>query len=58
MVLTGAATEHLAVAGRILHGLEAELGGTVDLGVLRAELGLLLRALAGEGGLPPLRPVW
>ncbi|MEV7521536.1 MarR family transcriptional regulator [Streptomyces sp. NPDC091371] len=58
VVLTGAATEHLAVAGRILHELEAELGSSVDLGALRGELGRLVRALHGEEGLPPLRPVW
>lgn len=58
MVLTAAATDHLAVAGRILHELEAELGGTVDLGALRGELGRLVRALHGDGPLPALRPVW
>ncbi|MFD7555899.1 MULTISPECIES: MarR family winged helix-turn-helix transcriptional regulator [unclassified Streptomyces] len=58
VVLTAAADEHLAVAGRILHELEAELGGTVDLGTLRGELGRLVRTLNGEAELPPLRPVW
>ncbi|MEU9159169.1 MarR family transcriptional regulator [Streptomyces sp. NPDC048424] len=58
VVLTGAAHAHLAVAGRILHELEAELAGSADLPVLRRELGHLVRALHGEGGLPPLRPVW
>ncbi|MFD7258504.1 MarR family winged helix-turn-helix transcriptional regulator [Streptomyces sp. NPDC059874] len=58
VVLTTAATDHLAVAGRVLHELEAELGQSVDLGTLRGELGRLVRALHGEGGLPPLRPVW
>ncbi|MEU4732036.1 MarR family transcriptional regulator [Streptomyces sp. NPDC023588] len=58
VVLTPAATAHLAVAGRTLHELEAELGGAVDLGALRGELGRLVGALHGEEGLPPLRPVW
>lgn len=58
VVLTGAAEAHLADAGRILHELEAELGRSADLGVLRGELGRLVRALGGEGPLPPLRPVW
>ncbi|MFD9304665.1 MarR family winged helix-turn-helix transcriptional regulator [Streptomyces sp. NPDC060048] len=59
VVLTGAAHGHLRAAGRILHELEAELGrGSVDLGTLRAELGLLVRALNGDGPLPALRPVW
>ncbi|MEU9085135.1 MarR family transcriptional regulator [Streptomyces sp. NPDC048357] len=58
VVLTAAADAHLAVAGRVLHGLEAELEGSADLTVLRRELGHLVRALRGDGGLPPLRPVW
>ncbi|MER6315499.1 MarR family transcriptional regulator [Streptomyces sp. NPDC001581] len=58
VVLTAAAHAHLAVAGRILHELEAELAGSADLTVLRRELGHLVRALHGDGGLPPLRPVW
>ncbi|OKK21103.1 MarR family transcriptional regulator [Streptomyces sp. CB00455] len=58
VVLTPAADTHLAVAGRILHELEAELGHSVDLGALRGELGRVVRTLHGEGGLPPLRPVW
>ncbi|MFG2879331.1 MarR family winged helix-turn-helix transcriptional regulator [Streptomyces sp. NPDC048337] len=58
VVLTPAATGHLAVAGRILHELEAELGDSTDIGALRRELGHLVRTLHGEEGLPPLRPVW
>ncbi|WP_404957731.1 MarR family winged helix-turn-helix transcriptional regulator [Streptomyces sp. 147326] len=58
VVLTPAAHTHLGVAGRILHELEAELAGSADLTVLRQELGRLVRALHGDGGLPPLRPVW
>ncbi|MEU7727629.1 MarR family transcriptional regulator [Streptomyces sp. NPDC040724] len=58
VVLTPAAEAHLAVAGRILHELEAELAGSADLPVLRQELGRLVRALHGDDGLPPLRPVW
>ncbi|MFD3699041.1 MarR family winged helix-turn-helix transcriptional regulator [Streptomyces sp. NPDC058646] len=58
VVLTAAAEDHLVAAGRILHELEAELGRSADLGVLRAELGRVVRALHGEGPLPPLRPVW
>ncbi|WP_405831460.1 MULTISPECIES: MarR family winged helix-turn-helix transcriptional regulator [unclassified Streptomyces] len=58
VVLTPAADAHLGVAGRILHELEAELAGGADLTVLRQELGHLVRALHGDGALPPLRPVW
>ncbi|MET9886349.1 MarR family transcriptional regulator [Streptomyces sp. NPDC006430] len=58
VVLTRAAHDHLAVAGRTLHALEAELGADVDLTTLRTELTRLVRTLAGEGSLPPLRPVW
>ncbi|UUY52069.1 MarR family transcriptional regulator [Streptomyces yangpuensis] len=58
VVLTGAAREHLSVAGRVLHRLEDELAGTADLATLRRELGHVVRALHGEDGLPPLRPVW
>ncbi|WP_374103622.1 MarR family winged helix-turn-helix transcriptional regulator [Streptomyces sp. ISL-86] len=58
VVLTGAATDHLAVAGRILHELEAELGRSTDLAILRTELIHVVRTLHGEEGLPALRPVW
>ncbi|MEU7555182.1 MarR family winged helix-turn-helix transcriptional regulator [Streptomyces sp. NPDC044571] len=58
VVLTPAADRHLAVAGRVLHALEAELGADVDLGALRMELGRLVRALNGDAPLPALRPVW
>ncbi|MFD3686220.1 MarR family winged helix-turn-helix transcriptional regulator [Nocardiopsis sp. NPDC058631] len=60
VVLTDRADEHLAVAGRVLHELEARVGermGPGGLSVLRAELAGLIRGLAG-GDLPPLRPVW
>ncbi|MFJ9340288.1 MarR family winged helix-turn-helix transcriptional regulator [Streptomyces sp. NPDC101733] len=58
VVLTPAATEHLDVAGRVLHGLEAELGTRADLPALRRELSHLIGALHGDDSLPPLRPVW
>jgi DNA-binding MarR family transcriptional regulator len=57
VVLTDNAFEHLAVAGRILHGLEAELAGEIDLGILRAELTKLIRTMSGPA-LPALRPFW
>ncbi|WP_430727744.1 MarR family winged helix-turn-helix transcriptional regulator [Streptomyces virginiae] len=58
VVLTAAARQHLFVAGRVLHELEAELAGSADIGALRRELSRVVRALHGEDGLPPLRPVW
>lgn len=58
VVLTDSAHRHLAVAGRILHGLEAELAGQTDLAVLRRELGRLVGALTDGREPPPLRPVW
>ncbi|UQX05016.1 MarR family transcriptional regulator [Streptomyces sp. RerS4] len=58
VVLTAAATDHLATAGRVLHALEAEIGAHADLRTLRVELGRAIRALNGDGELPPLRPVW
>jgi DNA-binding MarR family transcriptional regulator len=57
VVLTDKAFEHLTVAGRILHGLEAQLGEQVDVGVLRAELTKLIRTMSGAD-LPALRPFW
>jgi DNA-binding MarR family transcriptional regulator len=57
VVLTDKALEHLAVAGRVLHGLEAELGRQVDFGVLRTELTKLIRTMSGAD-LPALRPFW
>lgn len=60
VVLTKSAQEHLAVAGRILHSLEAEMSerrSGADLGELRIELAGLIRALGGDQ-LPSLRPVW
>jgi|SRR5437868_1755705 len=60
VVLTGKALEHLAVAGRILHELEAQLAKQLDeagLQVPRAELAGIIRVLAGDT-VPPLRPVW
>ncbi|MFJ6798952.1 MarR family winged helix-turn-helix transcriptional regulator [Streptomyces sp. NPDC091268] len=58
VVLTRAATDHLAAAGRVLHGLEAELGREVDLPALRGQLARVVRAVHGAGDLPALRPVW
>ena len=60
--LTDQAVEHLAVAGRTLHQLEAELterlqesGHTLP----RAELAALIRTLNPDPHqLPPLRPLW
>jgi DNA-binding MarR family transcriptional regulator len=60
LVLTDKALDHLNVAGRVLHKLEAELAAKVDdanLLVLRTELSRLVRAMVGDA-VPPLRPVW
>jgi len=60
VVLTDQAFDHLATAGRVLHGLEGELAGQLgatSLADLRVELARLIRQLAGDE-LPPLRPVW
>lgn len=60
IVLTEAAHRHLAVAGGILHDLEAEVArraGVTELSGLRTELARVIRALH-RGTLPPLRPVW
>ncbi|WP_171164910.1 MarR family winged helix-turn-helix transcriptional regulator [Streptomyces sp. I05A-00742] len=60
VVLTEAAHTHLAVAGRVMHGLEAELvdrPGGPDMPVLRDELARLVDLLGGDTP-PPLRPVW
>ncbi|MBE1462369.1 MarR family winged helix-turn-helix transcriptional regulator [Kibdelosporangium phytohabitans] len=57
IVLTDKAARHLTVAGRILHGLEAELAGHVDFAGLRGELTKLIRTMSGPD-LPALRPVW
>jgi DNA-binding MarR family transcriptional regulator len=61
VVLTEAAYGHLEVAGRALHGLEAELvhraGGQREMERLRRQLACVVRELGGEE-LPPLRPVW
>lgn len=60
VVLTEAAHAHLAVAGRVMHRLEAELGDRSDgpdLPVLHAELARLVRVVGGDEP-PPLRPVW
>lgn len=54
VVLTAKAVKHLEVAGRVLHGLEVELGDVSDL---RAGLVRLIRTFSGPD-LPPLRPVW
>ncbi|MER5476652.1 MarR family transcriptional regulator [Streptomyces sp. NPDC002734] len=60
VVLTARAQEHLAVAGRTLHGLEAELAARLQesgLRLPRAELAALVRVMAGDSP-PPLRPLW
>ncbi|MFD6324531.1 MarR family winged helix-turn-helix transcriptional regulator [Streptomyces sp. NPDC058442] len=60
VVLTDKALKHLAVAGRILHELEAQLTqqlNQIGRQVPRAELAALIRTLAGDS-IPPLRPVW
>lgn len=60
VVLTEAAQRHLALAGRVLREVEAEVAGRCDredLAVLRRELAVLVRSLGGDA-LPPLRPVW
>ncbi|MET7299329.1 MarR family transcriptional regulator [Embleya sp. NPDC005575] len=60
IVLTDKALEHLAVAGRILHQLEAQLTEQLHAAgreVPRAELAGMIRGLAGAS-VPPLRPIW
>ena len=60
VVLAPAGLEHLRVAGDILHGLEAELGGEIgkdELNDLRRKLAGVIRSM-NDGPLPPLRPVW
>lgn len=60
VVLTDKAHQHLAVAGRVLHDLEAELAGRLgeaELADLRRQLARLVREIAGDS-LPPLRPLW
>ncbi|MFD4370672.1 MarR family winged helix-turn-helix transcriptional regulator [Streptomyces sp. NPDC058486] len=60
VVLTAKAREHLTVAGRTLHELEAQVTKQLhEAGhhVPRAELAALIRALAGDS-IPPWRPVW
>jgi DNA-binding MarR family transcriptional regulator len=60
VVLTDLALRHLAVAARVLRGLEAEISdqlGEADLARLRVDLARLTRELAGDD-LPPLRPLW
>ncbi|NUR71796.1 MAG: MarR family transcriptional regulator [Hamadaea sp.] len=60
VVLTEQAETHLRAAGRVLHGLEAELGaslGEAELAALRTGLARLIRELTGDR-LPALRPQW
>jgi DNA-binding MarR family transcriptional regulator len=60
VVLTDRAHAHLAVAGRVRHGLEAELAaqlGDEELARLRVDLARLTRHLSGDV-VPPLRPTW
>lgn len=61
IVLTDKALAHLEIAGAILHQLESETAacaGEDTLLALRTELPRLIRALTGDGDLPPLRPLW
>jgi DNA-binding MarR family transcriptional regulator len=60
VVLTEKALEHLAVAGQILHELEAQLAKhlhELGLQVPRTELAAIIRSLSSDS-LPPLRPIW
>ena len=61
IVLTGKALAHLEAAGAILHQLESEIaaraGGDALL-ALRVDLARLIRAMTGDGDIPPLRPLW
>jgi DNA-binding MarR family transcriptional regulator len=61
IVLTDKALAHLEAAGAILHQLESETAaraGDGTLLALRTELARLIRAMAGDGDIPPLRPLW
>jgi DNA-binding MarR family transcriptional regulator len=61
VVLTDKAQDHLHSAGNALYALEYQLGrrlGDAKLTELRAELARLIRELAGDDDLPPLRPIW
>ncbi|MCP2321563.1 DNA-binding MarR family transcriptional regulator [Hamadaea flava] len=60
VVLTEQAEAHLRAAGRVLHGLEAELEGSLgaaELSQLRTALARLIREMTGDT-LPALRPQW
>jgi DNA-binding MarR family transcriptional regulator len=61
IVLTDKALAHLQAAGAILHQLESETAaraGDDALLTLRTELARLIRAMTGDGDIPPLRPLW
>jgi DNA-binding MarR family transcriptional regulator len=61
IVLTDKALAHLEAAGAILHQLESEIAARAaddTLFALRTELAKLIRAMTGDGGIPPLRPAW
>ena len=61
IVLTAKALAHLEAAGAILHQLESETAartGDDALLTLRTELAQLIRAMTGDGAIPPLRPLW
>jgi DNA-binding MarR family transcriptional regulator len=61
IVLTDKALAHLEAAGAILHQLESEIAaraGDDTLLALRTELAGLIRAMTGDGDIPPLRPLW
>ena len=61
IILTDKALAHLEAAGAILHQLESEIAaraGDDTLLALRTELAGLIRAMTGDGDIPPLRPLW
>jgi DNA-binding MarR family transcriptional regulator len=61
IVLTDKALAHLNAAGAILHQLESEIAARAGEGAplaLRTELAQLIRAMTGDGDIPPLRPLW
>lgn len=60
VVLTDKALTHLRVAGKVMHGLEAELAeelGEETIARLKPVLAQIIRHMAGDS-VPPLRPIW